>query len=59
MHGLKQDSLKVGDRVTVILWPNRDGSRGGSLKGLELSSGQKLSLAPEAVSKPDASQTSP
>jgi hypothetical protein len=41
--GWTRQSLKAGDRVTVVFFPLRDGSRGGGLKSVTLlDSGQTL-----------------
>jgi len=41
-EGWRRTSLKLGDRVTVTMWPLRDGARGGSYVGIILASGKAL-----------------
>lgn len=40
--GWQRDSVKVGDRVTVVGHPYKDGRPGGSIDHLVLADGQKL-----------------
>jgi hypothetical protein len=40
--GWKADSVKPGDKVTVIMHPLRDGSRGGQFMSAVLANGQQL-----------------
>jgi hypothetical protein len=42
-NGWKRESLKPGDKVVVKASPLRDGSAGGNIKTVVLSSGQELS----------------
>ena len=41
--GWKQDSVKPGDKITVVVAPLKDGSRGGSYRSGTLANGQKVS----------------
>jgi hypothetical protein len=40
--GWKQDSVKVGDTVTIVMHPMKDGSHGGSYVSITLPSGTVL-----------------
>ena len=41
-QGWRKSSLKPGDKVTLIIRPMRDGSKGGTLEGCITASGQKI-----------------
>jgi hypothetical protein len=40
--GLKPDSMKPGDKVTVTFHPLKDGSHGGEIRGLVLANGHEV-----------------
>jgi hypothetical protein len=40
--GWRKSSLKPGDKVTLIIRPMRDGSKGGTLEGAVTAAGQKI-----------------
>jgi hypothetical protein len=41
-EGWKRDTVKVGDKVTLVAHPLKDGSLGGSLMGITLPDGKHL-----------------
>lgn len=41
-HGWKKDDLKPGDKITMVVHPNRDDSPGGTLMSVTLPSGRVL-----------------
>ena len=41
-QGWRKSSLKPGDKVTLIIRPMRDGSKGGTLEGAVTAAGQKI-----------------
>jgi hypothetical protein len=44
-QGWKSDSVKSGDRISVVIWPLRSGEKGGLFISLTLPSGQVLDEA--------------
>ena len=46
-RGWTKHTLKAGDRISVTLSPLRDGSKGGSFKGVNSLNGAPLELTPE------------
>jgi hypothetical protein len=46
-RGWTRRTLKAGDRISITLSPLRDGSRGGSFKGVNSLNGAPLALTPE------------
>jgi hypothetical protein len=46
-RGWSRRTLKAGDRISITLSPLRDGSRGGSFKGINSLNGAPLELTPE------------
>lgn len=52
--GWLRDTLKVGDRVTVVAFPARDGANVASARKVILANGRKVldGIAPESVPKP-------
>jgi hypothetical protein len=46
-RGWTKHTLKAGDRISITLSPLRDGSRGGSFKGVNSLNGAPLELTPE------------
>ena len=44
MHrqGFRQDMVKVGDKITIRIWPLRDGSDGGYITALITADGQAI-----------------
>jgi hypothetical protein len=46
-RGWTKRTLKAGDRISITLSPLRDGSRGGSFKGVNSLNGAPLELTPE------------
>jgi len=51
-HGWRQQSVKPGDRITLVVHPLRDGRTGGSLVSATLASGMHLEEAPRAPAIP-------
>jgi hypothetical protein len=49
--GWMRDTLKVGDRVTVIAFPARDGARVASAQEVTLSNGRKVLAGQAATTK--------
>jgi hypothetical protein len=47
-QGLKADSLKPGDKITVTGHPLRDGSRGGQYRSVTLADGSTINQRPDA-----------
>lgn len=45
-QGWRRSSLQAGDTVTVLIYPMRDGTPGGSLLGARLSDGTELGAPP-------------
>jgi hypothetical protein len=45
-RGWKSDTLKPGDKITLVIHPLRDGSRGGQFMSAKLAGGQTLSNDP-------------
>jgi hypothetical protein len=45
-QGWRRSTLKAGDSVTVLIYPLRDGSPGGSLLGARLADGSELGAPP-------------
>jgi hypothetical protein len=41
-EGWKRDTVRVGDKVTLVAHPLKDGNRGGSLMGITLPDGKHL-----------------
>ena len=41
-QGWKKNSIKTGDKVTVVIYPTRDGSRGGNLLSVTGEDGRTL-----------------
>src|SRR5580692_522711 len=52
--GWLRDSLKVGDRVTVVAFPARDGASVASARQVRLANGRKVlsGMPPEATPRP-------
>jgi hypothetical protein len=50
--GWKQDSLKPGDKVTVLLHPMRDGTLGGQLMKVTFADGQVLNAGGPPAARP-------
>jgi hypothetical protein len=52
-EGWNRNTIKAGDKVTLVAHPMRDGSPGGSLMGVTLPDGKHLgaSLTPETSAK--------
>ncbi len=48
-HGWRQQSVRPGDRITLVVHPLRDGRTGGSLVSATLASGVHLDEAPRAA----------
>ncbi len=44
--GWKQDSVKVGDQITMVMHPMKDGSHAGSYMGVTLANGTILGQKP-------------
>lgn len=44
MHrlGFRPDTIKVGDKITIRIWPTRDGSDGGYITALITADGQAI-----------------
>jgi hypothetical protein len=51
-HGWRQQSVKPGDRITLVVHPLRDGRTGGSLVSATLASGKHLEEAARAPAVP-------
>ena len=45
-HGWKKDTVKAGDKVTIMAHPLKDGTHGGSYVAITLPSGQTLGQQP-------------
>lgn len=41
-HGWKKNSVKLGDKITVVIHPMRDGGRGGALVSALTSDGKPI-----------------
>lgn len=50
-HGWKRDSVKTGDRVTVVVYPNRNGTPNATLATITLPDGRELDGAADFVPK--------
>lgn len=46
-RGWNKHTLKAGDKISLTLSPLRDGSKGGSFKGVNLLNGAPLQLEPQ------------
>lgn len=57
-NGWRQDSVKPGDKVTVIVHPLRDGRPGGSLVSATLADGSKLGAGGQKPSARDGAARS-
>jgi hypothetical protein len=51
-QGWKKSSAKPGDKITLIIHPMKDGSRGGSLESAVLADGQKVGSGRQAGGDP-------
>jgi hypothetical protein len=51
--GLKPDSMKPGDKVTVTFHPLKDGSHGGEIRGLVLASGKEINYGKALSDNPN------
>jgi hypothetical protein len=61
-HGWKKTDLKAGDKVTLVIYPMRDGSTHGTLANATLPDGRVLDGAADFIPKDlakDAGATSP
>ena len=43
-NGWKADSVKPGDKISVDIYPLKDGTRGGQVRAVTLTNGQKLGV---------------
>jgi hypothetical protein len=50
-HGWKRDDVKVGDRISLNLYPHRDGSPHGTLSTITLADGRVLEGAVDFIRK--------
>lgn len=56
-QGWRRSTLEAGDPVTVLIYPLRDGSPGGSLLGARLADGAELGAPPgSSASGPQAAE---
>jgi hypothetical protein len=46
-QGINQNTLKVGDAVTVMLWPLKDGCPGGNYETLKTGDGRSFGREPD------------
>ncbi len=53
-HGWRQQSVRPGDRITLVVHPLRDGRTGGSLVSATLASGVHLEETPRGATTPAA-----
>jgi hypothetical protein len=51
--GLKADSMKPGDKVTVTFHPLKDGSHGGEIRGLVLANGKEINYGKALSENPN------
>lgn len=60
-RGWSKSTLKPGDKVTVVIHPLKDGSKGGSFLSVTLSDGSVMSMMGDGASAkiPDASSPPP
>jgi hypothetical protein len=47
-QGFRPDMIKVGDKITIRIWPMRDGSDGGYITALITADGQAIGNIPPA-----------
>ena len=47
-QGFRPDMIKVGDTITIRIWPMRDGSDGGYITALITADGQAIGNIPRA-----------
>jgi hypothetical protein len=53
-HGWKKDTVKVGDKITMVAHPMKDGSHGGSQMTVKLANGTVMGGVPRAQQAPGA-----
>jgi rRNA maturation protein Rpf1 len=47
-QGFRPDMIKVGDKITIRIWPMRDGSDGGYITAFITADGQAIGNIPPA-----------